>query len=253
MLQTKPVLRGRRGVSMLFVLAAMLLLIAIGVSALTAAGANYGARLRSQTENQLNLYLNSMELTVRAMLEDRGDEGRAITDPMSTLTGSILKEAYGRFGQPNPPASLPLVIDLDDIDIPAEWGVTYTIKITGLSAAFTDWGSRNSPHINTVEAVEPELDVYGVPIPETGSPGSPAYFWVRESVSVSRGASPLIVEIEVTHTHRDETLRSWMEFNYAGSSIYGEHIVVASDIDERPLATIENIGTWTFRSRRIVN
>jgi len=62
------VLRDKAGASLIFVLAAMLLLMALGVSAITAAGYNFSAGLTQRDRSQLNLYVSSMEQTIHASL-----------------------------------------------------------------------------------------------------------------------------------------------------------------------------------------
>ncbi|MDR0292960.1 MAG: hypothetical protein LBH95_02265 [Oscillospiraceae bacterium] len=95
-------LRRKSGASMMFVLAAMLLLMALGVSALAAAFGAFGARHIKRDENQLDLYAGSMERTLKAVLEDTlPDAGARIDGVLSgglptvtTLSGQVLKAAY---------------------------------------------------------------------------------------------------------------------------------------------------------------
>ena len=63
------VLKNNSGISLIFVLAAMLMLMALGVSALTAAGLNFGVNIEQSHRNQLNLYSSSMNRTIRAAME----------------------------------------------------------------------------------------------------------------------------------------------------------------------------------------
>jgi hypothetical protein len=137
---------------MLFVLAAMLLLMAIGVSALTAAGANFGARLSKRDENQLNLYMNSMELTLRTAL-NRND-----------MKERILQMADVNYGDDGGDVYIALGVN------PADYGwagLTFPGPIT-----ITGTLTRNiTQHFRAyVPAVPPELDEDGDPIPGTGSP-----------------------------------------------------------------------------------
>ena len=97
---TVRVLRSNAGASLIFVLASMLLLMAIGVSAITAAALNHGAVLVQRDRNQLNLYISSMERTMRAALLET--EPGATLDIANTFTGRFLREAYmsnGMIGQ----------------------------------------------------------------------------------------------------------------------------------------------------------
>lgn len=89
----KKILRDKSGVSLIFVLAAMLLLMAIGVSAITAAGLNMGAGIAQRDRNQLDLYASSMERTVKASLEKKEPDGTSIPN-VQTLTGRIIRAAY---------------------------------------------------------------------------------------------------------------------------------------------------------------
>jgi len=86
------VLRDKAGISLIFVLAVMLLLMAIGVSAITAAGYNYGAGLAQRDRNQLELYTSSMERTIHSSLL-KGITGETILSADS-LRGLILRDAY---------------------------------------------------------------------------------------------------------------------------------------------------------------
>ena len=116
------VLREKKGASMIFVLAAMLLLMAIGVSAITAAGYNYNAGLAQSGRSQLDLYVSSMERTIHgALMEDT--TGQAVISSQE-LSGLILRDAYlsgpGKYtGSYTFTPSLP-----DSLD------VTYTIEVT---------------------------------------------------------------------------------------------------------------------------
>ncbi|MCL1807115.1 MAG: hypothetical protein FWG31_05380 [Oscillospiraceae bacterium] len=85
----KTVLRKKTGASMLFVLAAMFLLTAIGASALAAAGTNRGANAEKRRENQLRLYVTGMEQTLRTALDATPT---SLASP--ELTSQILNETY---------------------------------------------------------------------------------------------------------------------------------------------------------------
>ena len=77
----KRILRDKSGLSMLFVLAVMLVLLALGVSALVAASLSRGAVAQGQERNRLSLYVSSMERTMLASLQL--DEGASLANPES--------------------------------------------------------------------------------------------------------------------------------------------------------------------------
>jgi len=62
-------LKNKSGLSLIFVLAVMLLLLALGVSALTAAGLSQGAGRAQRERNQLEMYVTSMEHTILHALQ----------------------------------------------------------------------------------------------------------------------------------------------------------------------------------------
>jgi hypothetical protein len=68
------ILKQKQGLSLMFVLAFMLLLLALSISALTAAGLSHRAVLAQQSRNQLTLYADSMERVIMGLLtENNGD------------------------------------------------------------------------------------------------------------------------------------------------------------------------------------
>jgi len=116
------VLRNNSGVSLIFVLAVMLMLMAIGVSAITAAGFSHGASVARHSNNQLDLYVSSMERTIKAALAT-DTAGKPLTDTQS-LGGTILCDAYR-----SNPGQHTLSYTITP-SIPDDLGVTYTIDIT---------------------------------------------------------------------------------------------------------------------------
>ncbi|MDR0325912.1 MAG: hypothetical protein LBI19_07475 [Oscillospiraceae bacterium] len=146
---------------MMFVLAAMLLLMAIGVSALVAAGASYGASLAKRAENQLDLYVNSMELTLREVLMDASDVNMDIEDNPTTLTGQILKMAYEHV-KDNSFGNYPYTLAPIEItpDIPDDWDVSYSISVTGtFSIMFTKGEPASWVYLYTSDAGEDYYDL----------------------------------------------------------------------------------------------
>jgi len=96
------VMRDKAGISLIFVLAAMWLLMALGVSAITAAGMNVGAGVAQRDRNQLELYASSMERTVKAAFDGAADKNGGntvvynINDDADTLGRLILREAFNK-------------------------------------------------------------------------------------------------------------------------------------------------------------
>jgi len=90
-------LKNKSGISLVFVLASMLLLMALGVSALTAAGLSFGVRAAQANRNQLDLYHTGMERTIRAaMLASEESYPLELTD-VQTIGGHIVAEVFTRF------------------------------------------------------------------------------------------------------------------------------------------------------------
>ena len=124
------ILREKTGMSLIFVLAAMMLLMVVGVSVITAASLSFGANLAGRDRNQLELYVSSMERTVRAALvEDPFDN--PIEDPYDdaipgarTLGGWILREAYQR-GPGRHTIDFPITLG-----VPEGCGAAYTVGIS---------------------------------------------------------------------------------------------------------------------------
>jgi len=120
-------LRSKSGASLIFVLASMLLLIAIGVSAVTAAGYNHGAGLMQRGWNQLDLYVSSMERTIHSSLMQH-ITGKSITG-VDTLRGSIIRDAYFKKNNQDFDAySYTKTFDLD-IAVPDSLKAVYTARV----------------------------------------------------------------------------------------------------------------------------
>lgn len=85
-------LQNQNGMSLLFVLAVMLLLLALGVSALTAAGLNFGAGTAQRERSQLHLYAHSMERVIRAALENSEEQSETALVDAETLGGWIMRD-----------------------------------------------------------------------------------------------------------------------------------------------------------------
>jgi len=88
-------LRSESGASLVFVLAIMLLLMAISLSALTAASAAAGTGVGKQSENQLELYSDSVQKTLMYSLQN-GDSLGININGTSTLGGQLMNVLYDK-------------------------------------------------------------------------------------------------------------------------------------------------------------
>jgi hypothetical protein len=106
---------------MMFVLAAMFLLTAIGASALAAAGTNRGANAEKRRENQLRLYVSGMEQTLRAARDQ--------------LTDLILYDVYSKIDKNQDEGTyreitLPAFTYELTPDLPSEWSdISFEIHV----------------------------------------------------------------------------------------------------------------------------
>jgi len=89
------ILRSKSGASILFVLAAMALLLTVGVATLTAASANAGARIDRMVRTRVELYADSLQRTIMRELEVgiKNDINEPLTSA-TTLGGQLLRVAY---------------------------------------------------------------------------------------------------------------------------------------------------------------
>jgi len=221
------VLRDKSGASLIFVLAAMLLLMAIGVSVVTAAGYNLSAGLTQRDRNQLDLYVSSMEQTIHAaLLEDI--EGATI-DTVSTLGGLILKDAY-RSGDGQYTRIYPL-----SISIPDSVNATYTVSV-----AVT---------IN-VRIFTPEYEIATIPDPDS-DPDMPDYI----DIIVDR--SPQLAyangTVTVTQTTTNETsvfsdtplgITTVTTYSYSGVVILEDYAHYSDPVTDSNMHIVDP-GMWT--------
>ena len=113
-MRTQTILRDKKGLSLIFVLAAMLLLLALGVSVLTAAGLSNRAVHAKDAANQRALYMESMSRVMYAVLDAEGPE--SLTE---YLIKSIYDEFYDEFDPDDPTTWIPrpsrtIEIEVDD-------------------------------------------------------------------------------------------------------------------------------------------
>ncbi|MCL2274317.1 MAG: hypothetical protein FWC16_05265 [Defluviitaleaceae bacterium] len=123
-------LRNNKGVSLIFVLAFMLLLMALSVSVLTAAGLSFRAVFAQQERNQRNLLVESMGLTLYAALNENRTEAERYSSPApQTLTEIILAQVYNEFKNYFWPDFINWMNDPDrnENDMPQMGDVTFTI------------------------------------------------------------------------------------------------------------------------------
>jgi len=120
-------LRSKSGASLIFVLASMLLLIAIGVSAVTAAGYNRGAGLIQRDRNQLGLYVSSMERTIHSSIMEH-ITGQSVIG-VNTLRGSVIRDAYlDKTNQDFNTYTYTRAFDLD-VAVPDSLNAVYAAKV----------------------------------------------------------------------------------------------------------------------------
>jgi hypothetical protein len=224
----KAVLRDKRGASMLFVLAAMLLLMAIGVSALTAAGANFGAAVDKRNENQLNLYVNSMELTLIKALENEA------------LRNRILEEVYDDEFSPIPlvPDYLPEIFDISvSVD---------KMRVSVPPASSTLAIPAQPPSPGCVCGPDDPIEDCTCP---PASPGSPAEYDVTQTATISGN-----VIVTVKASYRGLTVVSVMTYQCNGGRLQGTVRSVNRNIDvPRSAMQIVNRGNWEFQQHQRVS
>ena len=177
----------KSGASMLFVLAAMLLLSAIGVSALNAAFAGRGTALVKRGENQLALYASSMERTVDAALRNGLDAliiEQAYRQLKPVADGALAPGEYDTFTVG--PIRLELALDAGTIAALTALGLeaTYpriTVVVNSLDAVFTAFRAYEA-EIGVIDSVFG----YIVLVPEV--PHEPLSVWF------SGGSMDIIIE-----------------------------------------------------------
>ena len=142
------VLRNKNGASLIFVLAVLLLLLSIGVSMVAAAGLSVGTGAVRRVRNQLEMYIGSMEQTIKAAMMQK--EANITVTGVKTLPGQILQAAYIS-------EKRPVQLQIDAV-LPDDCRVTYEITVFGtLNVQETSY-KRCREHFYT------ELDDDGEPV-----------------------------------------------------------------------------------------
>jgi hypothetical protein len=119
------------GASIIVVLAVMLFLFALGVSALNAAGGSHGTGLSQFSHNRLTIYADSIQRTIMYSMQEMeefppGSDFFRITSPASLgfqVMGAVSDHLYVNRNNPNPTEpltfSLTLGFDGTEMDIPS--------------------------------------------------------------------------------------------------------------------------------------
>jgi len=168
-MRTQTILRDKKGLSLIFVLAAMLLLLALGVSVLTAAGLSNRAVHAKDAANQRALYMESMSRVMYAVLDAEGPE--SLTE---YLIKSIYDEFYDEFDPDDPTTWIPrpsrtIEIEVDDAILTGGLANDARFEITIFinTAAGSHFYMYNNNGFNVAEYVPNPGDI--------GLPGT----WVR--------------------------------------------------------------------------
>ena len=122
-------LREKAGISLIFVLAAMFFLLALGVATLSAAGLSRGASLSQRELAQLNLYVNSMERVALAALRD-GIGEQVIREIVNDVLGDLPEDVLFWNATETHPIEL-------EIEVDTPFGAEFNIRITGEATVTT--------------------------------------------------------------------------------------------------------------------
>lgn len=137
------IISSKSGASLLFVLAVMMLLMAVGVSVLVSAGSNLSTGINKQLDNRLNIYTDSMQRTILYGLKLGDDVDKFITtDTLTTLNGQILGALYKK-------ATAPYAGPLNIPD--GEYS-------TGLIIKYDDPSIKDIADLSAIESVEIKVD-----------------------------------------------------------------------------------------------
>ncbi len=229
------VLHNNSGASLMFVLAVMLLLMAIGTSALVAASAAAGSGLAKEGYNQQKLYADSIQQTIKYSLQigndpnpAKGDKDKLVGSTI-TMGGKLLGQLYPIKGTalPSGVRTFSFTPTLTGVDFSTVGGCVVEIKIT----------PDNCTKVVEVAATGETKDADGNVI-------TPAVPWQPESVIIN-GTATVTVEVENPH---DSSKKLKSVVTYFMSGAYLEQQAEGST-DMK----IRDGGEWRFVSHEKIN
>jgi len=251
------VMRDKTGSSLVFVLAVMLLLMAIGVSVFTVAGLHLGAQLDARDRNQHDLYVSSMERTIKAALEATEPKGALIGDAR-TLSGWIIRDAITGIvaGKPVAPGQKsPVNVNLVmNTDVPDGINAEYTIEISGTIYVQTSPYQRYKSYLEY--AAEGGVDTTGDDKPDR--PATPLTMTVRGEIAVR----------QTTRYGAPDTMMANMDsggaavvttettYRFDGGYLVEEHLGFDDKKTDEPVfgkMCIVNPGTWTVERHETIS
>jgi hypothetical protein len=209
------ILRGKSGASLLFVLACMFLLLAVGASAMTAAAAAKGAWMAKRDQNQLVLYDGSMQKLIRELLKKDGSD--LVLAVISEMNGKIQypTDFNGTRGQISSetsltvsPTSLPLPPDITNPykDITTNPYKDITVNVN-FNAVYSGFLFKVTPVYEWVMGDKMEWQ-------ET---------WVGNLVETEDQTAEFSgsLEVEVTTEYKGKTLVSVVKYEFSGVKLQG--------------------------------
>lgn len=210
---------------MVFVLAVMLLLMAIGISSIVAASANAGSGISRQISNQLDIYADSMHRSIMFSLQTSSeDEGKNISS-LHTLGGQILGLAYKKTLDASPDSSFTL-------------NITPTLSdSTDLSNSISNVTIKVVPLVNITPATAQQAEVTDEDgnIILTYAPRKP------QTAAISAAAT-----VTVTAKQGSETVISIVTYDFYGG-------LLEDDGTNPNNMIINSAGTWRFNSHEKVD
>ncbi|MCL2499917.1 MAG: hypothetical protein FWE90_06220 [Defluviitaleaceae bacterium] len=145
-----------KGISLLFVLAIMLLLMALGISALTAAGLSHRAVLQQEERNRFNLLVSSMERVMFDVLQNGDEIKKELFDHLYNL------RILGNPGGIDTANDWVVEITADFADIPESDRPAW---LNANNVTFTNTITVERWNVHFINAGESELDPTWVPDP----------------------------------------------------------------------------------------
>ena len=216
------ILRSKSGVSLMFVLGIMLLLLAIGASVMTAASANIGANVRQNQYNRAVLVGNSIHRNIKHSLKIEQGSG---DDFENSLAFQIADAIYK--------ASLPTGSLTEKIEIELNLAV---------GAAPID-----ANHSVILEIFPHEVDVrFAGPVGSIGETDPPTPRVPRTASVHARMTVTVVVEVETGIVVRDENRTITTQATYELNALMSDINVVAIDeqdstvFDDNDLELVES-------------